>query len=191
MSEAGSSDLTRLLLQASDGDRDALDALMPVVYEELRRLARGQLRREYPGHTLDSVALVNEAYLRLVGGQGVSWQNRSHFFGIAARAMRTILVDHARARRAAKRGGGMIPVALDAVAELIGADGADQLVEIDEALTSLAEVDTEAARTFECRYFAGLTLDETAEALDLSVATVRRRWDFAKAWLRRALSTTG
>lgn len=169
------------------GERDALDALFPLVYGELRRLARSQLSRERPGHTLDSVALVNEAYLKLVGQDDVHWQNRAHFFGVSARAMRAILVDHARARNAAKRGGGGVAIPLDEVAELLSDEQAEHVEQLDEALTRLAAINEEASRTVECLYFAGLTLEETAEALGLSVATVRRRWSFAKAWLGRAL----
>ena len=180
-------DVTRLLESLSGGDRGALDALFPLVYSELRRLARGQLSRERPGHTLDSVALVNEAYLKLVDQDNVCWQNRAHFFAVSARAMRAILVDHARARNAAKRGGGRAAVPLDDVADLLSDEQAEHLEQLDEALTRLAAVNEEASRAVECLYFAGLTLEESAEALGLSVATVRRRWSFAKAWLGRAL----
>ena len=180
-------DVTRLLESLRAGDRAALDALFPLVYDELRRLARRQLARERPGHTLDSVALVNEAYLKLVDQDGVRLQNRAHFFGISARAMRAILVDHARARNAAKRGGGGVPVPLDEVAELLSDEQAEHVELLDEELTRLAGVNDEAARVVECLYFGGLTLEEAAEALGMSVATVRRRWSFAKAWLGRAL----
>jgi RNA polymerase sigma factor (TIGR02999 family) len=164
-----------------------LDVLYPLVYGELRRLARSQLARERPGHTLDSVALVNEAYLRLVDGNDIRWQNRAHFFGVSARAMRAILVDHARARNAAKRGRGEVAVSLDDIAELISDEQAEHVEQLDEALKRLAFINQEASRTVECLYFGGLTLEETAEALGMSVATVRRRWSFAKAWLGRAL----
>jgi RNA polymerase sigma-70 factor (ECF subfamily) len=180
-------DVTRLLELLSSGDRGALDALFPLVYGELRRLARRQLARERPGHTLDSVALVNEAYLKLVEQGNVRLQNRAHFFAVSARAMRAILVDYARARNAAKRGGGGVAVPLDAVAELLSDEQAEHVEQLDEALTRLAGVNEEASRAVECLYFGGLTLDETAEALGMSVATVRRRWSFAKAWLGRAL----
>ncbi len=187
MTSPPAQDVTRLLASLRGGDRTVLDALVPLVYDELRRLARRQLARERPGHTLDSVALVNEAYLKLVDQRGMHWQNRAHFFGVSARAMRAILVDHARARNAAKRGGGGVAVPLDEVAELLSDEQADHLEALDEALTRLAAVNEEACRVVECLYFGGLTLDETAEALALSVATVRRRWSFAKAWLGRAL----
>ena len=180
-------DVTRLLDSLRGGDRAALDVLFPLVYDELRRLARRHLARERPGHTLDSVALVNEAYLKLVDHDGVGLRNRAHFFAVSARAMRAILVDHARARNAAKRGGGGVAVPLDEVAELISDEQAEHLERLDDELGRLAVVNGEAARVVECLYFGGLTLDETAAALDTSVATVRRRWGFAKAWLGRAL----
>jgi RNA polymerase sigma-70 factor (ECF subfamily) len=183
-------EVTRLLSSLSSGDRSVLDALLPLVYGELRRLARRQLSRERPGHTLDSVALVNEAYLKLVEQDNVRWQNRAHFFAISARAMRAILVDYARSRNAAKRGGGGAAVPLDEVEELLSYEQAEHLETLDEALTNLASVNEEASRTVECLYFGGLTLEETAVALGLSVATVRRRWSFAKAWLGRALKVS-
>jgi RNA polymerase sigma factor (TIGR02999 family) len=180
-------DVTRLLAHARDGDRAALDRLLPLVYEELRRIARRQLARERPGHTLDSVALVNEAYLNLVDQSGPAWQNRAHFFGVSARAMRTILIDYARARNATKRGGGAGSVPLDEVEGLISDEQAAHLEALDDALKGLETVNEEASRVVECQYFGGLTIEETAEALGMSVATVRRRWSFAKAWLQREL----
>ena len=180
-------DVTRLLDALRGDDRAALDVLFPLVYDELRRLARAQLARERPGHTLDSVALVNEAYLKLVGQDGVRLQNRAHFFAVSARAMRAILVDHARARNAAKRGGGGVAIPLDEVAELLSDEQAEHVERLDDGLAQLAGVNEEATRVVECLYFGGLTLEETAEALGMSVATVRRRWSFAKAWLGRAL----
>jgi RNA polymerase sigma factor (TIGR02999 family) len=180
-------DVTRLLDALQGGDRAALDALFPLVYDELRRLARRHLAREQPGHTLDSVALVNEAYLKLVDQGGVRLDGRAHFFGVSARAMRAILVDHARARRAAKRGGGGAAMPLDAVAELLSDAQAEHVVQLDDEMARLAAVNAEASRVVECLYFGGLTLEETSVALGLSVATVRRRWSFAKAWLGRAL----
>jgi RNA polymerase sigma factor (TIGR02999 family) len=180
-------DVTRLLDALSGGDRSVLDVLYPLVYDELRRLARRHLARERPGHTLDSVALVNEAYLKLAAQDGVPLHGRAHFFAVSARAMRAILVDHARARNAAKRGGGGVAVPLDEVAELLSDEQAEHVEAVDDALAALAGVHQEAGRVVECLYFGGLTLDETAAALGLSVATVRRRWSFAKAWLGRAL----
>jgi RNA polymerase sigma factor (TIGR02999 family) len=179
-------DITGLLQNLSQGDGQAFDRLFPMVYGELRRVAHAQLGREREGHTLDSVALVNEAYLRLVHAP-VACQNRSHFFAVAARAMRSILIDYARARLAAKRGSGARVLPLDEATAIFSDDRAEHLVALDEALHRLEAVNREASQTVECRYFAGLTLEEAAEALQLSVATVRRRWDFAKAWLRREL----
>lgn len=179
-------DVTTLLQDLSHGDAAAFDRLFPMVYGELRRVAHGQLSRERPDHTLDSVALVNEAYLRLVDSP-VECQNRAHFFAVAARAMRTILIDYARARLAAKRGSGVTPLALDDATAVFSDDRAGHLLALDEALNRLEAINREASRTVECRYFGGLSLEEAAEALDMSVATVRRRWSFAKAWLRREL----
>jgi RNA polymerase sigma factor (TIGR02999 family) len=184
-------DVTRLLDALRGGDRAALDVLFPLVYGELRALARRHLSRERPGHTLDSVALVNEAYLKLAGQDGVRLENRAHFFAVSARAMRAILVDHARTRNAAKRGGGGPAVPLDDVAELLSDEQAAHLEALDDALGDLASANEEASRVVECLYFGGLTLEETSVALDLSVATVRRRWSFAKAWLGRALQPDG
>lgn len=180
-------DVTSLLDALRGGDRAALDVLFPLVYDELRRLARRHLARERPGHTLDSVALVNEAYLKLVDQDGVRLQNRAHFFAVSARTMHSILVDHARARNAAKRGGGGVAVPLAEVADLLSDSQAERLEILDDALAHLSDVNAEARRVVECLYFGGLTLSETAMALDMSVATVRRRWSFAKAWLGLAL----
>ncbi len=175
-------DITRLLLAWGDGDRQALDELTPLVYQELRRLAESYLRRERGGHTLQPTALVHEAYLKLVDQRGLRWQNRAHFFGIAAQTMRQILVDHARARLAEKRGGGEIRFSLD---EAIDAsdERADQLVALDDALLALAAFDPQKSRVVELKYFGGLTLEEMAEVLGISRATVIREWRMAKAWL--------
>lgn len=180
-------EVTRLLAEASAGNRAALERLVPLVYAELRRIARRQLSRERPGHTFDSVALVNEAYLKLVDQTGIRWENRAHFFAVSARAMRTILIDYARARNSAKRGGGAPLASLDELAEVISDSQAEHLVALDDALSRLAEIDREASQMVECRYFGGLTLEESAVVLNLSVATVRRRWSYAKAWLQREL----
>jgi RNA polymerase sigma factor (TIGR02999 family) len=184
-------EITRMLIDASGGNRDAFDKLLPIVYAELRRVARRQLSHERTGHTLDSVALVHEAYLKLIVQGSVQWQNRAHFFAIAARAMRGILVDHARARSAAKRNGGAVAVSLDDVPDIMSDERAEHLIALDEALGRLAEVNDEACQLVECRYFAGLTLEEAAVVLGLSVATARRRWDFAKVWLKRELGEAG
>jgi RNA polymerase sigma factor (TIGR02999 family) len=193
-SSSGSSDapadpgLTQLLASWAGGDRAALDRLIPFVYDELLAMAHRELGRERPGHTLDTVALVNEVYVKLAGQRSVRWENRAHFFAIAARSIRSVLVDHARARAAAKRGGGGIAVTLDRIAEHVHIADDDRLLALDDALRRLAEVDPDGARMVECRYFAGLNLEEIAAALDTSVATVRRRWAFARAWLQRELS---
>jgi RNA polymerase sigma-70 factor, ECF subfamily len=180
-------ELTRFLQQWATGDRSALDHLVPATYGELQRIAHRELARERPGHTLDTTALVHEAYLKLAGQASVRAESRAHFFAVAARAMRTILIDHARARATAKRGGGGVPVTLDRLAEVLPANQEEDLLALDDALDRLAEINEEAVRVVECRYFAGLTLEEIADALETSVATVRRRWAFARAWLQREL----
>jgi RNA polymerase sigma-70 factor (ECF subfamily) len=182
-------DVTRLLKAWSGGDQAALDALMPVVYAEVRRLAQSYLRRERPDHTLQPTALVNEAYLRLVDQRDVAWNSRSHFFGIAAQIMRRILVDHARARRANKRGSGLVPVVFDEALEVAQAQDLD-VVALDDALKTLAELDARQARVVELRFFGGLSIEETAEVMALSPATVKREWTAARLWLKRELSTS-
>ena len=179
-------DVTQLLVAVSNGDREALDKLLPLVYDELRHLANRYLRRERPDHTLQATALVNEAYLRLVA-QHVSWQNRAHFFGVAAEMMRRILVDHARNHQAAKRGSGGVKLALD---EAIGVSNeqAAELIALDEALTALAEFDPQKSRIVELRFFGGLSIEETAEVLGIGTATVIRQWRMAKAWLYHEIS---
>lgn len=180
-------DVTQLLIAWSDGDQVARDQLMSVVYEELHRLARRYMRRESPGHTLQTSALVNEAFLRLVDQRNVHWQNRAHFFAIAAQMMRRILVDHARGRGYAKRGGGARPISLDE--GLIVSDQRNaEVVAIHEALEELAKFDARKSEVVELRFFGGLTIDETAEVLGVSSATVRSDWTTAKAWLRREIS---
>jgi RNA polymerase sigma factor (TIGR02999 family) len=171
----------------SGGDREALESLMEVVYAELRRLAHSYLRRERPGNTLQSTALVHEAYLRLIDQKYVTWQSRAHFFGIAASMMRRILVDHARSRQASKRGAGIRLLTIDdAVA---GPEPRDlNLVELDQALENLARIDPQQSRIVELRFFAGLSIDDTAEVLKISPATVKREWSMAKAWLHREMS---
>jgi len=182
-----SHNITRLLLDWRNGDQTALDRLMPLVYEELRRMANNYMRNERRGHTLQSSALVNEAYLRLVDHENIDWQNRAHFFGVAAQAMRRILVDHARTRNYQKRGGGAQQVSLDEAATMAG-DRAAELIALDEALQELAKIDERKSRVVEMRYFGGLSLEETAEALGVSIPTVTRDWTTAKAWLLREMS---
>jgi len=181
------SNVTQMLHDWSDGDREALDKLIPIVYTELRRQAAGYLRRERPGHTLQTTALIHEAYLRLIDQKDVRWQNRAHFFAIAAQLMRRILVDHARSRQAAKRGGSDIKLPLEAT--MIASEGSEvDLVALDEALERLAAIDPQQGRVVELRFFSGLSVEETAEVLGVSTRTVKRDWNVAKAWLRREIS---
>jgi RNA polymerase sigma-70 factor, ECF subfamily len=179
--------VTQLLARWREGDRGALDELMQLVYEELRRMADRYMRDERRGHTLQTSALVNEAYLRLVGHEDIQWQNRAHFFGVAAQAMRRVLVDHARRRGGQKRGGGARKVSLDEAAEAASGQGAE-IVALDEALQELARLDPRKARIVELRYFGGLAVEETAEVLGVGHATVTRDWNMARAWLLRELS---
>ena len=180
--ESSRSEVTRLLQQWSDGRQEALDRLMPEIYAELRRLASTYLRRERPNHTLQPTALVHEAFMKLVDQREVRWQNRAHFFGIAAQSMRRILVDHARAHAAAKRGLGEAPVSFDD-ANVAGVMPDIDVLALDEALTRLAAFDRQQSRVVELRFFGGLTMEETAEVLKISPATVGREWTLAKAWL--------
>ena len=182
-----SQNVTQLLIGWSNGDREALDALLPVVYEELRKQAANYLRRERVGHTLQTTALIHEAYLKLVDQKNVHWQNRAHFFGIAAQLMRRILVDHARAKNRAKRGGSNIRVSFNEANVLAPSQNID-IVALDEALERLSEIDEQQSRIVELRFFSGLTVDETAEVLAISPATVKRDWSMAKAWLHREIS---
>ena len=182
-----SNDITGLLLAWNNGDDAVLERLVPLVHSELRRLAKGYMRRERPGHTLQTSALINETYLRLVDGPRVSWQNRAHFFGIAARLMRRILVDFARERNFKKRGGGRQQVSLEVAMLVSPAPDAD-VVALDEALDALAQVDERKARVVEMRYFGGLTEKEIASVLKVSGETVRRDWRLAKSWLLRRLT---
>ena len=179
--------VTQLLMGWSKGDNEALDKLVPLVYEELRRQAARYLRHERVGHTLQTTALIHEAYLRLVDQKNVHWQNRAHFFGIAAQMMRRILVDHARTKKRAKRGGSDIRVSIsEATLKTPGQDL--DIVALDEALERLAEIDQQQSRIVELRFFSGLTVAETAEVLSISTATVKRDWSMAKAWLHREIS---
>ena len=186
-------DVTGLLLAWGSGSADAGERLLPVVYAELHRQAAREMRRESADHTLQATALVHEAYLRLVDQRRVEWRSRAHFFGVAAGLMRRILVDHARARRAAKRGGDVRPLTLGAVerqaSDPSGDDPAVDLLALDDALGRLAALDADQARLVELRWFGGLTIEETAEALGVSPATVKREWVTARAWLRRELAT--
>lgn len=184
--ESASPNVTQLLAAWSDGNQTARDELIPLVYAELHRVAQNYLRRERRGHTLQSSALVHEAFLRLVD-QRVAWRNRAHFFGIAAQLMRRILVDYARSRGNEKHGGDQLHLELDDALDAAAERDAD-LVALDDALTDLAAIDPQQSRVIELRYFGGLTIEETAEALGLSDTTVEREWRLARAWLRRELS---
>ena len=182
-------DITQLLRAWSEGDEGALEKLTPLVYRELYRLARGYMGREGEGHTLQATALVNEAYLRLIDWKNVQWQNRAHFFAVSAQLMRRILVDYARSRHYAKRGGGVRPVALEE-ALVVSGDRFAAIVEIDLALQRLEAIDPRRAQVVELRYFGGLSVEETAEVLKVSPITVTRNWNFAKVWLLRELGGT-
>jgi RNA polymerase sigma factor (TIGR02999 family) len=182
-------DTITLLGKASKGDHQALAALMPLVYDELRRLAASYMRRERPGQTLQPTALVHDVYLRLLGDTRLSWQNRAHFFGIAARSMRQILIERARARGTGKRGGDRVRVTFDA-GIMAAPEQTLDLEALDEALSRLASFDPELARLVDVRFFGGLSIDEASEALGMSPATVKRRWALAKAWLARELGAS-
>lgn len=182
-----SNQVTTLLYRWREGDREALEELMPLVYEELRRLAHYYLSRERSDHTLQSTALVHEAYLRLAGQNPPEWQNRAHFFGIAARIMRQILMEYARTRGAAKRGGGACKVTLDDAFKGVNEIALD-VVALDKALNELSEIDEQQGRIVELRFFGGLTIEDTSEVLGISPATVKRDWVTARAWLYRAMT---
>lgn len=186
MTTASPPNVTELLQAWSGGDESALEKLIPLVYDELRRLAKRYIGRERPGHTLQTTALVNEAYLRLIDAQQVQWQNRAHFFAISAQLMRRILVDFARSKRFAKRGGETVQVSL-AEAVLMPQERDADLVALDEAMAELAKVDERKSRVVELRFFGGLSVEETAEVLKVSAETVMRDWKVAKVWLLREL----
>jgi RNA polymerase sigma factor (TIGR02999 family) len=190
MTTSSEKEVTRLLIAWSNGDQAALEQLTPLVYSELHRLAHRYLGRERKGHTLQTTALVHEAYIRLIDQKEVRWQNRAHFFAIAAQMMRRILVDYARARNYAKRGGGAQRVSLDEAMEVSDERAAD-VIALDEALVALAELDQRKSRIIELRFFGGLSIEETAEVLDVSPGTVMRDWTFAKAWLQREIDKGG
>jgi RNA polymerase sigma factor (TIGR02999 family) len=186
-------EITAMLKAWGDGDREALEALVPQVYDELRRQAHRYLRGERPNHTLQTSALINEAYLRLAGQRDVEWQNRTHFFGIAANIMRRVLVDYARTQQRVKRGGKEenlpLDLAVSIVAEMTNEQTRIDLILLNSALEKLEEIDERQARIVELRYFSGLTVEETAEVLDISEMTVKRDWNVAKAWLRREITS--
>lgn len=180
-------ELTELLVEWQRGDATALDKLTPLVYDELRRIAHRYVQRERNGHTLQTTELVNEAYLRLLRTQRIDWQNRSHFFGVTAQVMRRILIDHARRRHYTKHGGEVRRVSLENAA-VMTSQRASELILLDEALSELAKIDSRKSRVVELRYFGGLSFDETAEVLQISLMTVRRDWRAAKAWLYKAVN---
>jgi RNA polymerase sigma-70 factor (ECF subfamily) len=184
------SDVTRILERISRGDEEAVDLLVPLVYDELRGLARRYLARELPGHTLQPTALVHEAFLRLAGASEIPWQDRAHFVGVAARAMRQVLVSHAVRRKAAKRGGGWTRIPLDDAVALFESPSID-IVALDRALEELSAVDPRQCRVVELRFFGGLTVAEVAKVLRVSPRTVEREWTFARAWLRRKITVNG
>jgi RNA polymerase sigma factor (TIGR02999 family) len=188
-SEPSAHDVTLLLQAWGGGDKKALDRLTPLVYRELRRIAGRMMASERPNHTLQATALVNEAYVRLVDTRQVSWQDRAHFFALCARAMREILIDHARARRSSKRGGGEVAIELDEALAAAPFPEAN-LLELDAALKRLAEIDPRKSQVVELRFFGGLSLEETAEALKVSAKTVQRDWDMARGWLYRELRSS-
>ena len=187
MSNSSITEVTQLLVAWSNGDHEALNKLLPLVNAELRQLARRYMRRENPGHTLQTSALVNEAFLRLIDQKRVRWQNRAHFLGIAAQLMRRILIDHARKHHYAKRGGGAVKVSLDEAAAATTSRAAE-LLAVDEALEKLTAMDARKGRIVELRFFGGLSLEETAEVMGISSRTVQREWRAAKAWLHRMLT---
>ena len=174
--------VTQLLIELSNGDREAVDLLLPLIYDELRKLAANYLRRERPDHTLQPTALVHEAYLRLVDQTRANWQNRAHFFGVAAQIMRRLLVDHARKHNAEKRGQDFQKLSLDENIDR-AVERSTELIALDDALKALAAFDEQKARVVELRYFGGLSIEETADVLGVSTATIKRHWRFAKAWL--------
>jgi RNA polymerase sigma factor (TIGR02999 family) len=189
--QKSNSTVTELLARWRSGDQNALDALMPLVYSELRQLAQHYLRRERSDHTLQGTALVHEAYLRLAGQSAPQWQNRAHFFGIAAHLMRQILVEHARGRGAAKRGGGATKMTLDeslGMSRAVAHPNEVDVIVLDKALHDLTELDAQQGRIVELRFFGGLTIEDTSEVLGISPATVKREWVTARAWLFRAMT---
>ncbi|HEX5080546.1 MAG TPA: sigma-70 family RNA polymerase sigma factor [Blastocatellia bacterium] len=189
MAQPSVQDITRLLVAWGQGDQTALERLMPLVYDELRKLAKRHMNRQRPGHTLQTTALVNEAYMRLIDSSQVQWQNRAHFFAVSAQLMRRILVDFARSRKSLKRGAEARLVTLDDSLEVSSERGAD-LVALDDALNTLAAMNPRQSQIVELRYFGGLSEEEIAEALKISTRTVRRDWSLARAWLYRELSQT-
>jgi len=183
MTQPSSNEITQLLIELTDGNTEIVNQILPHVYDELRRLAGSYLRRERSDHTLQPTALVHEAYMKLVDQRQVKWQNRAHFFGIAAQVMRRILMDHARKHKADKRGGEAEKLPLEEGLLVVSNESSNQLLALDEALERLAKLDPQKAKIVELRYFGGLSIEETAEVIGVSVPTINRQWRMAKAWL--------
>lgn len=188
MSQTSTQDLTQMLLKLSEGNTQVVDDILPLIYDELRNLAGNYLRRERNDHTLQPTALVHEAYLKLIDQKQVKWQNRAHFFGIAANIMRRILVDYARQHKAEKRGGDAEKMPLEEEIVIVSSGKSAELLALDEALETLAQIDPQKSKIVELRYFGGLSVEETAEVLGVSEITVKRHWRMAKAWLYGQLS---
>lgn len=189
MSSEPAGEITAMLIELTEGNQDVVDRILPFIYDELRRLAGSYLRRERPDHTLQPTALVHEAYMKLIDQKKVQWQNRAHFFGIAAQVMRRLLMDHARKHLANKRGGDAEILPLEEEILVVSHDRSAELLALDDALERLSELDPPKARVVELRYFGGLSIEETAEVLGVSVPTVNRHWKMAKAWLYSELSS--
>ena len=183
MSEQAPNEITRMLIELTDGNRDVVDQILPHIYDELKRLASSYLRRERSDHTLQPTALVHEAYMKLIDQKRVHWQNRAHFFGIAAQVMRRILLDHARKHQAGKRGGEVEKLPIEEEILVVSHDKSAELIALDDALQELAKLDEQKAKVVELRYFGGLSIEETAEVMGVSVPTINRQWRMAKAWL--------
>jgi RNA polymerase sigma-70 factor (ECF subfamily) len=188
MTEEPTNEITQMLIELTDGNQEVVNQILPRIYDELRKLAGSYLRRERSDHTLQPTALVHEAYMKLIDQRQVRWQNRAHFFGIAAQVMRRILMDHARKHKAEKRGGEADKLPLEDEILVVATNRSDQLMALDEALNSLAEMDPQKAKIVELRYFGGLSIEETAEVMGVSVPTINRQWRTAKAWLYGQLS---
>lgn len=189
MNNETSSEITGMLIELTEGNQEVVDRILPYIYDELRRLAGSYLRRERPDHTLQPTALVHEAYMKLIDQKKVRWQNRAHFFGIAAQVMRRLLMDHARKHLANKRGGDAEILPLEEEILVVSHDKSAELLALDDALERLSEMDPQKARVVELRYFGGLSIEETAEVIGVSVPTVNRHWKMAKAWLYSELSS--
>ncbi len=189
MESLNSKEITLLLNRVRDGEKEALDELIPLIYGELREIAHRHLLKQRPGNTLNTTALVHEAYLKLTGSDHLNWQDRAHFFAASATIMRNILIDYARARQAQRRGGGNRPLPLEEATRFIAENRAQELLDLDRALTRLAAFDTQKAKTVEYKFYGGLTNEETAVVLGISVSTVKRQFNLARAWLFRELKT--